>query len=80
MRCTLCDRCKKIITEPTGSRTVFCARPMRGAKTDVSTASEKTSDIVWSRDLCVECAGIVESYIDNEPDVGGDATDDQTGE
>lgn len=71
MKCTICDKCKKIIDDPGQVRILTLSRPMKPAACasgavrtyDQSTVTQPTNDVVWEKELCIECAAEVEGTI-----------------
>jgi len=66
MKCIICDKCKKILEDPKQSRSIVCSRPMMVPKHHdkmASSADPRTNDIIWEKELCVECAADIETYI-----------------
>lgn len=96
MKCTICDKCKKIIEKPEQVRTITCTRPMMPAvcrrededKIDPRRypIDKRPNDIVWWKELCMDCANAAEEFLaaeegsDNDtptPPPAGDGGDSQ---
>lgn len=73
MKCTICDKCKKIIEKPEQVRTITCTRPMMAPafrreeedKTDARRypIDKRPNDIVWQKELCMDCANAAEEFL-----------------
>lgn len=69
MRCIICDKCRKTIEEPSQVRIISCTRPIaRPACKDTEKDGSDTKhrppqDLIWSKELCVECALGIEDGI-----------------
>jgi len=68
MRCIMCDKCKTVIEDPSQVRIVTCSRPMK--KAPDSTSKPPSQDVVWDKELCIDCALAIETAI-NEPTTTG---------
>lgn len=80
MKCILCDRCKKIIEDPQQHRVLTCARPIKRRSDDGKKQyrgdDRQMNDIIWEKDLCNDCAAVVEDGMTlpesgSESDTGG---------
>lgn len=83
MKCTICDKCKKIIEKPEQVRTITCTRPMMPAvcrrddddKIDPRRypIDKRPNDVVWQKELCMDCANAAEEFL-----AAGESSDDDT--
>lgn len=82
MKCTICDKCKKIIEKPEQVRTVTCTRPMmppmcrREEEDKIDPRrypiDKRPNDIVWQKELCMDCANEVEAFLTATDEAGGE--------
>lgn len=81
MKCILCDRCKKIIEDPTQHRVLTCARPLKRRNDDGKKPyrgdDKMMNDIIWEKDLCTDCAAELEEATFPAED-GGEAGSGET--
>lgn len=93
MRCIVCDRCKKIIDNQRNCRVITCARPLKlpidNNKVPYSGTDRKQNDIIWEREICIDCVDALEAFFEQEvePDTSpepddpiGDETTEDPGE
>ena len=90
MRCTLCDRCKKIVENERKIKVVTYARPLEskpGIRCPAPANDRQMNDHIWTKELCPECALAFESFMDMEDNsgtgggtTGGDTPGDNTGD
>lgn len=80
MRCILCDRCKKVVEDWRKIRAVTFARPLfvdASAKTVDRADKASTNDILWTKELCQDCADELESFMSQEDNSeSGDSSGD----
>lgn len=82
MRCTLCDRCKKIIENERKIKVVTYARPLEvrpGARCPAPANDRQMNDHIWTKELCPECALEFESFMDMEDASGSGSGGSGTG-
>lgn len=85
MKCTICDKCKKIIERPDQVRTITCTRPMKKMHHDDerergATIDKRQNDIVWQRELCMECADATEAFLEPSDSGSVEEPDDDGGD
>lgn len=83
MRCTICDRCNRIVEDERKLKVVTYARPLNvGASVRCPAPGDnrQMNDHIWTKELCPDCAIEFEEFMDTEPsgsggnkDPGGDA-------
>lgn len=83
MRCTLCDRCKKIVENERKLKVVTYARPLEtrpGIRCPAPANDRQMNDHIWTKELCPECALAFENFMDMEdnPGTGGETTGGDT--
>lgn len=68
MKCTICDRCGKVIDSYEHVRTVTLTRPLHHHKDNDDGRCHGDhpkpvpNDVVWQHDLCMDCADEVEKF------------------
>ena len=81
MKCTICDRCGKVIDRREHARTVTLTRPIPHREGDHCHAERDEhsfNDVIWRHDLCMSCAAEVETFLETvtaEDEDDGDADD-----
>lgn len=71
MKCTICDKCKKIIENPKQLRVLTCSKPVKphgGNPRTFNPTDPMSNDISWSYDLCVRCSEEIERLISPDDD------------
>jgi len=70
MKCIVCDRCKKIIDNPRNFRVITCAKPLKlpteNCKVPYHGNDKQQNDILWEKDICLECLDVLETFFDTE--------------
>lgn len=83
MKCILCDRCNKIIMDIAQHRVLTCARPLKRRNGDDKRpyrGDDKTmNDIIWEKDLCMDCAAEFEKAA-QPTDTAENGGDDDSGQ
>lgn len=64
MKCTVCDRCKKIIENPKQLRILTSAKPIKPPPSKLYSPTDPMfNEISWKCDLCVKCSEELEKQI-----------------
>lgn len=71
MKCIICDKCKKIIENPKDSRTILCTRPLKRTP-GCEPADDRRNDVIWEKELCVDCAVAAEAFVDAAAEGGAE--------
>lgn len=83
MRCILCDRCKKIVGDSRKIRVVTYSRPLYTdpcSKTPERADNHATNDVLWTKELCPDCAEGLETFMSQATDPGSDDSSENDGE
>lgn len=68
MKCIVCDRCGKVITDTRKCRVITCARPFRPEnvnKPNYSGVNPQDNEIQWTKELCSECTEALEQFLES---------------
>lgn len=71
MKCIVCDRCKQIIENPKRYRVILCSRPINptlDGKSNCRSNDKQANDILWEKEVCLDCALEIENYTDVKAD------------
>lgn len=82
MRCIICDKCKKEIQDPRRIRRISCVRPAKRPKPwepqQEKPDTPPLQDLFWEKEICIDCALLLEEWLDAPPEEKPDPTPEPT--